>query len=150
MVGANSDDLVSIWSKLLMKGLIHNRFFLLLVYIYSTCYKMLSRSSCFNCQFNGNHIGLWRRPSNSLGIGGSRGGLRGLQPPPLSKNRRQSSWKGRREKEFHVCLVFMCTFSSSNPPLKIFWIHAWGEERITHVHYTPPPQKKFISNEKCI
>ena len=38
MDGANFDDLVSIWSKLLMKGLILNQFFLLLVYIYSTCY----------------------------------------------------------------------------------------------------------------
>ena len=68
------------------------------------------------------------------------GGYGGGKPPfkfqnqkrviKQSKNRRQSSWKGRRENEFHVSLVFMCTrvvtcinkhflskFSSSTSPL---------------------------------
>ena len=54
-------------------------------------------------------------------ICGSRGRGYGVAPhPPFqiskikesnnkAKNRRESSWKGRKEKEFHVCLVFMCT-----------------------------------------
>ena len=49
------------------------------------------------------------------------------------KNSRQSSWKGKRDKELHVCLVFMCTrvdtcikniflskFSSYTPPFEKF------------------------------
>ena len=74
-------------------------------------------------------------------IGGSRGGLRRLQPPfkiskinqTNKKNRRQSSWKVRGEKELHVfssCYVYtrwyvyQQTLFFQNPPptLKNFWI----------------------------
>ena len=83
---------------------------------------------------------------NIWGVGG--GGVKGIAPPPpfskkvLKQNKkyiRQSSGKGKREKELQVCLVFKCTrvdtctcvdkhFSFFNllnhppPPWKKFWI----------------------------
>ena len=70
------------------------------------------------------------------------GGYGGCNPPfqiskinKANKNRRQSSWKRKREKELHVCLVFMCTrvemCINKHFSFKIFLLN-------------PPPFEKFL------
>ena len=73
------------------------------------------------------------------------GGLRGLHPPPFQiskikernktnkKIRRQSSWKGKKEKKLKVCLVFMCTRVDLTP---FFFQHFHPQP--------PPPFEKFL------
>ena len=89
--------------------------------------KMLHIYNEFNQLLCANHCTKfgYYQVKGSLNIGGSRGGGGGYgvasPPPPFKfqkkkrvikqsqKKKWQSSWKGKKEKELHVCLVLMYT-----------------------------------------
>ena len=75
-----------------------------------------------------------------------------------------SSWKGKREKEFHVCLVFMCTrietCINKHFSFKIFLLNpsfekfldprlGWRENYACTLHPHPPKKNSYLM-KKCI